>query len=69
MNKGTIAYLGKGFGFLKIEGRAKDLFFHASGLGEVNFSDLKINDLVVFDEIDETEKGPAAIGVRFAEEA
>jgi cold shock CspA family protein len=45
------------------------LFFHASGLGEVNFSDLKINDLVVFDEIDETEKGPAAIGVRFAEEA
>jgi cold shock CspA family protein len=63
-NKGTIAYLGNGFGFIKIEGRAKDLFFHAQELENVGFEELQVNDSVVFDSIASGFKGDAAQGVR-----
>ena len=64
MNEGKIAFLGKGFGFIKIEGREKDLFFHAKGLVKgLEFSTLKVGDEVVFVDITSNEKGSAAQGV------
>lgn len=66
MNEGTIAFLGKGFGFIKgVEGRTKDLFFHAKGLdaGE-DFNNLSVGQTVTFDSIESGPKGDAAQGVR-----
>ncbi len=65
-NKGTVAYLGKGFGFIKIAGRQKDLFFHAQKLSGITFDQLQVNDAVEFDSLEETDRGQAAIGVRLA---
>ncbi len=68
MNKGEIAFLGKGFGFIKgVEGRTKDLFFHAKGLADgLDFADLKVGDKINFDDITTTDKGDAAQGVNLA---
>lgn len=64
MQEGKIAFLGKGFGFIKIEGRAKDLFFHAKGLvGGLDFATLVVGDAVAFEDITNNEKGSAAVGV------
>ncbi|HEY9582792.1 MAG TPA: cold shock domain-containing protein [Candidatus Paceibacterota bacterium] len=53
----------KKFGFITVEGREKDLFFHKEKVVGVEFDDLKIGDVVSF-EIDETgPKGPAAVNV------
>ncbi|MBX4201193.1 cold shock domain-containing protein [Candidatus Parcubacteria bacterium] len=53
----------KNFGFIKVEGREKDLFFHANSLVPgVNFMDLKVGDMVSFDEAD-SPKGPNAVNV------
>ena len=52
----------KGFGFITVEGREKDLFFHSKELVGVMFDELKVGDKVTFELID-TEKGPAAIKV------
>jgi len=61
---GTIKTLvrEKNFGFISREGEAKDLFFHASALSGVDFSDLKEGDTVSFD-VAQSEKGPAASNV------
>ena len=55
----------KKFGFITVEGREKDLFFHKEKVAEsVVFEDLKEGDNVSFD-LDETgPKGPAAINVK-----
>lgn len=67
MNEAKIGFLSdKGFGFLTIEGRAKDLFFHSKALVGVAFEDLKVGDPVTFEDIGGTNKGDAAIGVRLA---
>ena len=53
----------KKFGFITVEGREKDLFFHKEKVVGVEFDDLKVGDVVSF-EIDETgPKGPAAVNV------
>ena len=52
----------KNFGFITPEGAAKDVFFHATGLSGVQFSELKVGDAVTFD-VEESEKGPRAINV------
>lgn len=66
MQKGTIATLmDKGYGFIKVEGREKDLFFHSNSLVDVNFDDLKAGEEVEF-EIEEGQKGPNATNVRRA---
>jgi len=53
----------KKFGFITVEGREKDLFFHKEKVVGVEFEDLKEGDSVSF-EIDETgPKGPAAVNV------
>ena len=53
----------KKFGFITVEGREKDLFFHKEKVVGVEFESLMVGDTVSF-EIDETgPKGPAAINV------
>jgi CspA family cold shock protein len=51
----------KGFGFITPETGGKDIFVHKSGTNV----DLYENDDVTFD-IEETQKGPAAINVQKA---
>jgi CspA family cold shock protein len=63
MQTGTIARLtDKGFGFIKCEGREKDLFFHSSELVGVTFDELREGDTMTF-EIAESPKGPNAVKV------
>ena len=52
----------KGFGFIKIEGQAKGLFFHSNELKGVTFEELKEGDKVSF-EMADSPKGPNAINV------
>lgn len=59
---GTIKTLREGFGFISREGETKDLFFHAKNLSGVTFEELKMGDTLSF-EVEETEKGPAAVNV------
>jgi len=64
--QGTIKKLtDKNFGFISQEGENKDLFFHASELVGVSFSDLKEGDTVTFD-VNQSPKGPAATQVKKA---
>ena len=63
MQTGTIARLtDKGFGFIKVEGREKDLFFHSNELVNVKFDELREGDKVTFD-VAESPKGPNAVKV------
>ncbi|OGZ14522.1 MAG: cold-shock protein [Candidatus Lloydbacteria bacterium RIFCSPLOWO2_12_FULL_51_9] len=63
MTEGTIARLtDKGFGFIKVEGREKDLFFHSNELEGVTFDELREGDKVSF-EIADSPKGPNAVKV------
>lgn len=66
-NKGKVAGLNeRGFGFIVIQGRKKDLFFHAQALVGVDFKDLKNGDEVIFESIEETAKGEQAQEVSLA---
>ena len=61
--EGTIKKLtDKNFGFISQEGSDKDLFFHASELDGVEFSQLQEGDKVTFETVD-SPKGPAAAKV------
>lgn len=63
MQEGTIIRLtDKGFGFIKVAGQEKDLFFHSNELVGVAFDDLKEGDKVTF-EIADSPKGPNAVKV------
>lgn len=63
MQTGTIARLtDKGFGFIKIEGQSRDLFFHSNELQGVSFDALQEGDTLSF-EIAEGPKGPNAIKI------
>lgn len=63
MQEGTIARLtDKGFGFIKIDGQEKDLFFHSSELLNVQYDELREGDKLSF-EVAEGPKGPNAIKV------
>lgn len=63
MQEGTIARLtDKGFGFIKREGKEKDLFFHSNELVGITFGELREGDTVTF-EVGESPKGPNAIKV------
>ncbi len=53
----------KGFGFITVEGQAKDLFFHSKSLVGVTFDELSEGDNVTFD-VEESEKGPNAVNVQ-----
>jgi cold shock protein len=62
--KGVIKSLvtEKSYGFITPEGAVKDIFFHATSLVGVQFSELKTGDVVTF-ETEESEKGPRAVNV------
>lgn len=63
MQEGTIARLtDKGFGFIKVEGLEKDLFFHSNELVNVRFDELREGDKVSFESA-ESPKGPNAVKV------
>lgn len=64
---GTIKKLmsDKGFGFIAIEGQAKDLFFHSNSLVGVSFDELHEGDTLSFDTED-SPKGPSAVNVQRA---
>lgn len=55
----------KGFGFITVEGQAKDLFFHSNDLNGVTFDELNVGDRVTF-EIAQSDKGPNAKNVEKA---
>ncbi len=55
----------KGFGFIKVEGQEKDLFFHSKSLVGVMFADLHEGDTVTFD-VEDSPKGPNAVNVKKA---
>jgi cold shock protein len=66
--KGKIARLtDRGFGFITPEeGGDKDLFFHARSLvNGVLYDSLKEGDVVVY-EVEQGDKGPAAVNVNLA---
>lgn len=64
MQEGVIAGLtDKGFGFIKIEGQEKDLFFHSNELIDVQFDSLRQGDKVSF-ETSDSPKGLNAVKVR-----
>lgn len=52
----------KHFGFITPEDGSKDVFFHESGLTDVQFVELKSGDTVNFD-VEQSEKGPRAVNV------
>ncbi len=63
MQTGTIARLtDKGFGFIKVEGMEKDLFFHTNELIGVMFDELREGDKLSF-EVADSPKGPNAIKI------
>lgn len=63
MQTGTIARLtDKGFGFIKRDGEAKDLFFHSNELVGVSFDSLREGDTLSF-EVAESPKGLNAVKV------
>ncbi len=63
MSEGIVATKNpKGFGFIKVEGREKDLFFHSNELKNITFDELQEGDKVSF-EIGDSPKGPNATGV------
>ena len=52
----------RGFGFITVEGEAKDLYFSSSEVKDVKFEELNEGDKVSFDKAD-SPKGPNAINV------
>ncbi|MBT8259041.1 MAG: cold shock domain-containing protein [Flavobacteriaceae bacterium] len=61
MKEGTVKFFNnsKGFGFITPNDSDKDVFVHLNGL----IDRISENDVVQF-ELEETEKGPAAINVK-----
>ncbi len=59
---GKIKSLREGFGFITPDGESKDVFFHLSGLIDVQFDELQVGDVVSF-ETEQSEKGPRAVNV------
>jgi len=63
MQTGTITRLtDKGFGFIKVEGMEKDLFFHSNELKNITFAELREGDTLSF-EVADSPKGKNAVNV------
>ena len=66
--QGTISKIidQRGFGFINVEGREDDIFFHRSQVGgTLKFEELRAGQSVSF-ETEETPKGPQAINITAA---
>ncbi|MBZ5524441.1 MAG: cold shock domain-containing protein [Acidobacteriia bacterium] len=53
----------KGFGFVTVDGRDKDIFFHSNSLEGIAFNELHEGDAVTF-AIEETAKGQIAVSLQ-----
>ena len=53
----------KGFGFIKVEGMDRDLFFHGNSLTGITFDELQEGDNVTFD-LEDSPKGKNAVNVK-----
>ncbi len=53
----------KGFGFIKVDGSDKDLFFHNNALVGVSYDDLREGESVSFD-VEDSPKGKNAVNVQ-----
>ncbi|MBI1754889.1 cold shock domain-containing protein [Candidatus Azambacteria bacterium] len=53
----------RGFGFIFIEGQAKDLFFHSNSLVGITFDEIQEGDNVLF-ETEDSPKGMNAVNVK-----
>ena len=56
----------KGFGFIKVEGEEKDLFFHSNDLKDVTSDQLQEGAKVEF-EVENGPKGKSAKNVKLSE--
>ena len=65
--QGTIKRVSRfrGFGFIR-SAEGQEVFFHRSGLQNLNFDSLKERDPVAF-ALERGEKGPRAVNVRTAQ--
>jgi len=54
----------RGFGFIR-SSEGQEVFFHRTGLQDLNFDNLKEGDAVEF-ELERGDKGPRAVNVRAA---
>ncbi len=63
--EGKIEYVNaeKGYGFIKVEGHDKNIFFHVKDLKDLSMDDLQKGDAINFEDIIDTPKGKAAKGV------
>ncbi|MDD5496201.1 MAG: cold shock domain-containing protein [Candidatus Omnitrophica bacterium] len=68
MHKGTIKKLvrDRGFGFIS-DTDGREVFFHQSALVETTFNALNEDQKVEF-EVEKSDKGPRAIGIRLVQE-
>ena len=68
MHKGKIKKLvrDRGFGFIS-DSDGREVFFHQSALVETTFNALNEDQLVEF-EVEKSDKGPRAIGVRVVQQ-
>lgn len=58
---GKINFLSeKGFGFIKADGADRRVFFHASNCKDTDFSQLFLEQEVIFSKVEENEKGFSA---------
>ena len=66
MNTGKIKKLvrDRGFGFIA-DADGKEVFFHQSGLVDVQFDSLNEDQAVTYD-VEKSDKGPRAVNVRVA---
>jgi CspA family cold shock protein len=66
---GTVKWFNdqKGFGFIAREGGAKDVFVHHSAILGNGYKSLKEGERVEF-EVQEGQKGPAAVNVQRLQE-
>lgn len=57
--QGQVAFLSdeKGFGFLKVDGYAKDVFFHAKHIRHTTFERIRKGDIVSIGSIKKSDKG------------
>ena len=54
--------MDRGYGFIKRDGAAKDLFFHSNELQNARFDELREGDKVAF-SVAEGMKGPNAVKI------
>ena len=63
--KGRVEYLNekKGYGFIKVDGHEKNLFFHAKDCRMIRFEQLRVSDTVLIGSIKENEQGKIACDI------